>query len=119
MLDHFYETYEAYKNRGDKKLEDTEWAKTTLFAGELGTVPPRKGDTKRDMGTRMKYLRGSAHHHVTIKVVGVWDTVGSLGYTNWFGQAGADHYFHSTKLSPSKTPPNNFSHDVVLISSRN
>ncbi|KAI0502742.1 peptidoglycan binding domain-containing protein [Xylaria bambusicola] len=100
MLDHFYEIYEAYKNRGGKPLAETAWAKTTLTAGELGTVPPRKGDSKRDMGTRMDFLRRSSHHHVKIKVVGVWDTVGSLGYTNWFGQAGADSSFHSTRLSP-------------------
>ncbi|KAI1126239.1 peptidoglycan binding domain-containing protein [Nemania abortiva] len=100
MLDHFFGIYQAYRNRGTKRLEETDWAKTPLTAGELGTVPPRHGDPKRDLGTRMDTLRRSAHHHIKIKVVGVWDTVGSLGATNWFGQAGADNYFHSTKLSP-------------------
>ncbi|KAI0967915.1 peptidoglycan binding domain-containing protein [Xylaria arbuscula] len=100
MLDHFFEIYQAYRNRGDKRLEETDWAKTPLTAGELGTVPPRNGAPKYDFGTRMDVLRRSVHRHVTIKVVGVWDTVGSLGATNWFGQAGADRYFHSTKLSP-------------------
>jgi hypothetical protein len=53
--------------------------------------------------TRIEHLRKSAHMHVNIKVVGVWDTVGSLHLTNWFGQAGDDTTFHTTKLSPSKS----------------
>ncbi|KAI0553025.1 peptidoglycan binding domain-containing protein [Xylaria curta] len=100
MLDHFFEIYQAYRNRGTKKLAETDWAKTPLTAGELGTVPPRDGDPKQDLGTRMDFLRKSAHHHIKIKVVGVWDTVGSLGALNWFGQAGDDRTFHSTKLNP-------------------
>ncbi|RYC62635.1 hypothetical protein CHU98_g3574 [Xylaria longipes] len=101
MLDHFFEIYQAYRTRGTKKLAETDWAKNPLTAGELGTVPPRSSDPKQDLGTRMGFLRRSAHHHIKIKVVGVWDTVGSLGATNWFGQAGDDTTFHSTRLSPS------------------
>jgi uncharacterized protein (DUF2235 family) len=102
MLDHFYEIFQAYKNRGKLRFEETDFAKGALLAGELGTMPLRHGEAKRDLGTRIDYLRKTAHHHIKIKVVGVWDTVGSLGATNWFGQAGEDTYFHSTKLSPSK-----------------
>ncbi|KAI1269164.1 peptidoglycan binding domain-containing protein [Xylariaceae sp. FL1019] len=100
MLDHFFDIYSAYRNRGKLSLWDTAWAKGSLEPGELGTAPPFADQPKRDLGTRGDYLKKYAHQHVKIKVVGVWDTVGSLGATNWFGQAGEDLYFHSTKLSP-------------------
>ncbi|KAI3321794.1 peptidoglycan binding domain-containing protein [Xylariaceae sp. AK1471] len=100
LLDHFFDIFQEYKKRGDQKFEDTKYAKGDLEAGELGTMPLRHGEEKRDLGTRIDYLKKTAHHHITIKVVGVWDTVGSLGAINWFGQAGDDMNFHTTKLSP-------------------
>jgi uncharacterized protein (DUF2235 family) len=110
MLDHFYEIFQAYKNRGKLRFEETDFAKGALEAGEFGTMPPRHGEDKENLGTRIDHLRKTIHHHVKIKVVGVWDTVGSLGATNWFGQAGEDAYFHSTKLSPSKPSTHQFCH---------
>lgn len=100
LMDHFYEVYSAYKSRGDLSFADTPWAKETLVPGELGTMPPMQGAPAFAHPSRLEHLRNSSHMHVKIKVVGVWDTVGSLQVTNWFGQAGDDAQFHSTKLSP-------------------
>ncbi|KAM7213975.1 Uncharacterized alpha/beta hydrolase domain (DUF2235) domain containing protein [Rhypophila decipiens] len=97
LMDHFFEIYDAFRNRGDKHFAETEWANTLMVSGELGSVPVNNPNWK---ATRIEHLRSSAHLHVTIKVVGVWDTVGSLAVTNWFGQAGDDTTFHTTKLSP-------------------
>jgi hypothetical protein len=113
-MDHFFEIYDVYKNRGDKRFEDTTWAKDLLVPGELGTVPPVAVTNANSYATtRLEHLRRSAHLHVTIKVVGVWDTVGSLHVTNWGGKAGDDTTFHTTKLSPSKFSPKQIS--VLLL----
>ncbi|EFY88009.1 peptidoglycan binding domain containing protein [Metarhizium acridum CQMa 102] len=100
LMDNFFEIYGAYKNRGNQAFDETTWANEPLIPGELGTVPPQKGVPAPSYGTRLQHLRKVAHLHVKIKVVGVWDTVGSVGGPNWFGQAGEDTTFHSTKLSP-------------------
>ncbi|KAF5133203.1 hypothetical protein E5D57_003826 [Metarhizium anisopliae] len=100
LMDNFFEIYSAYKNRGNQAFDETTWANQPLVPGELGTVPPRNGVPPPSYGTRLQHLRKVAHLHVNIKVVGVWDTVGSVGGPNWFGQAGEDTTFHSTKLSP-------------------
>ncbi len=104
MLDSFYELYLAFKERGKKHFSETKWANEPLAPGELGTLPPRRGDTtKPNNGTRIEYMRKVVHMHVKIKVVGVWDTVGSLTATNWWGgEAGEDLTFHTTKLSSSE-----------------
>lgn len=103
-LDHFFEIWSAYKDRGIKNFEDTEWAKASVVAGELGTIPPMKGAEKRDLGSRIDVIGRMTHSCFKIKVVGVWDTVGSLGATHYFSQPGADTTFLSTKLHPSKLP---------------
>ncbi|KAI5458851.1 peptidoglycan binding domain-containing protein [Mariannaea sp. PMI_226] len=100
LMDHFYDVYEAYRNRGNLSFAETEWAKQRLRPGELGTVPTLQDAKPYDYGSRIEYLRLVSHSHVTIKVVGVWDTVGSLQVTNWFGEVGGDSYGHSTKLNP-------------------
>lgn len=105
LMDNFFDIYKAYKNRGNQTFAETDWANEKLEPGELGTVPPQNGMTPPSYGSRLEHLRKVAHLHVTIKVVGVWDTVGSVGGPNWFGQAGDDAFFHSTKLSPSKLSP--------------
>ncbi|KAI0442205.1 peptidoglycan binding domain-containing protein [Xylaria telfairii] len=97
MLDHFYDIYLAYRNRGPKKLERTQEARGDgLSQNSLNCW------RARDLGTRIDFLRRSTHDYIKIKVVGVWNTVGSLGATHWFTQAGEDSTFHSTKLSPSR-----------------
>ena len=104
LMDHFFEIYDAYRTRGDKHFTETDFAKGDLTPGELGTVPVANPNFKGY--TRLQHLQKSAHLHITIKVVGVWDTVGSLAVANWFGQAGDDTTFHTTKLSPSMLTSN-------------
>lgn len=104
MMNHFFEIYDAWRNRGNKRFDETKWATEALRQGELRTVPQLVGRQAFDYkATKIEHLRQNAHHHIKIKVVGVWDTVGSLHATNWFGQAGDDTTFHTTKLSPSES----------------
>lgn len=100
-MDGFFDVYNAYRNRGDKTFAESDWAKASLIPGELGSVPTVEGQEPHKFGPRIDHIRSIAHTHVKIKVCGVWDTVGSLGVTNWYGPAGEDNFFHSTKLSPS------------------
>ncbi|KAI9654506.1 MAG: hypothetical protein M1821_006596 [Bathelium mastoideum] len=83
MMDSFYRMYSAYRLKdADQPLEDTEWGKS-------------------DDG-RLWFDR--VHQQPTIKVVGVFDTVGALGYpdtgkidvTKWNKAFG----FHNTNLHP-------------------
>lgn len=105
LMDSFFEIYDGYRNRGDKRFDETKWANDPLIPGELGTVPIASGAASGVTSSRLEHLRKCAHLHVTIKVVGVWDTVGSLHVTNWFGSAGDDTTYHTTKLSSSKFTP--------------
>ncbi|CAG9953268.1 unnamed protein product [Clonostachys rosea f. rosea IK726] len=99
-LDNFYDVYLAYKIRGKEAFSKTKWAQDKLEPGELGTLPPQQGRDPYPYGSRFDYLKTISHMHVPIKVVGVWDTVGSINATTWFVQAGDDTSFHSTKLHP-------------------
>lgn len=100
MMDYFDEIFNAYKSRGKvKSFEDTKRAKATAVRGELGmdaTIYP--GETM----TRIQYIRKWAHMHVKVKVVGVFDTVGSIGLSGYVEQPGTDLGFYSTTLHPSK-----------------
>lgn len=99
-MDYFDEIYNEYKKRGEaRSFEDTEWAKAEAVRGELGlddTMYP--GETM----SRIEYIRKWAHLHVKVKVVGVFDTVGSLGISGRVDQPGTDLDFHSTTLHPSE-----------------
>lgn len=99
MMDYFDEIFNQYKKRGNvKSFEDTKWAKATAVRGELGmdaTTYP--GETM----TRIEYIRKWAHMHVKVKVVGVFDTVGSIGISGYVEQPGTDVGFYSTTLHPS------------------
>ncbi|KAF2164695.1 hypothetical protein M409DRAFT_37029 [Zasmidium cellare ATCC 36951] len=98
MMDYFDEIYNEYKRRGDaKSFEDTEWAKAEAVRGELGLDDTMYPGEKM---SRIEYIRKWAHLHVKIKVVGVFDTVGSLGISGRVDQPGTDLDFHSTTLHP-------------------
>jgi uncharacterized protein (DUF2235 family) len=64
-----------------------------------GTVRDEKWESKKDEVT----------HNVNIKLIGCWDTVGSLGIPeNWFTKLfnlNRKHAFHDTELSDSKSLP--------------
>jgi hypothetical protein len=99
MMDYFDEIFDAYKARKPQEtLDETEWANGSNKPGELRLWPTYDGPEL----TRLQHIRRSAHTHIKIKAVGVWDTVGSLGISGWVDQPGSDLYFHSTKLHPSK-----------------
>ncbi len=104
LMDSFFDIYKVYRERGEMRFDQTAWVNGKLEPGDLGTLPLALGGrpSSPTSPTRLEYLRLSTHLHVNIKVVGVWDTVGSLHMTNWFGQPGDDTTFHTTKLNPSK-----------------
>lgn len=60
-----------------------------------------KSDLGLDSPTNMDYLRRWAHSHVKIKVVGVFDTVGSVGMAGRHKQPGTDIQHYSSGLDPS------------------
>lgn len=101
MMDYFDPIFNAYKNRnrraGENNFQDMEWAHQRVRPGELGFDPRRYDST-----TRYDWIRKWAHLHVKVKVVGVFDTVGSLGMSGWVHQPGQDVDWHATKLHPSK-----------------
>ena len=84
-MDQFWEMYTAYKQRkSEEKLRDTAWGKSE--AGQDWLSKTQKG--------------------VNIVVVGVWDTVGSLGWPDfswlnlpWTSKA---YGFHNTEIHPGK-----------------
>jgi hypothetical protein len=100
MMDYFDEIFAAYKSRKQgQSFADTAWANKKAVPGELGLDTEYKGNM-----TRLEYVRQWAHLHVGIKVIGVFDTVGSLGVSGWVDQPGADTTYFSTNLHPSRLP---------------
>ncbi|TAQ87103.1 hypothetical protein B7494_g4572 [Chlorociboria aeruginascens] len=107
-MDLFFGMYEAYRGRrpaaGGKeaqKLEDTKWAKE-LWKNEDGEYEKKFGGAEK---TNWDIYKEGIQNDVQIKVVGVWDTVGSLGVpenvvTRWLG-TNEHHKFHNTSLHPN------------------
>lgn len=101
MMDYFDEIFNQYKKRGNvKSFEDTKWARATAVHGELGMDATKYPDKTM---MRIEYIRKWAHMHVKVKVVGVFDTVGSIGISGYVEQPGMDLGFHSTTLHPSES----------------
>ncbi|KAI8931192.1 hypothetical protein NX059_011542 [Plenodomus lindquistii] len=81
----FWEMYSIYKAMdADKDIRKTEWytewVKTGNEAEDTFTVKVRGEDWKFPKGGGRDWLDHAEREDVKIKVVGVWDTVGSLGY---------------------------------------
>ena len=69
-----------------------EWAPQRVRSGELSFEPRRYLSR-----IRYDWVRKWAHLHIKVKVVGVFDTVGSLSITGWVHQLGQDIDWHATK----------------------
>lgn len=95
--------YNAYHSRKhSQKLSETDWAKDLYkspYETEAQAAENEKRPTNWDMYTT------HSDQNVTIKVVGVFDTVGSLGLpdgvVNRVLGTGEKYKFHNTKLDPS------------------
>jgi hypothetical protein len=84
----FWEAFAVYKGLGQNELlRDTEWAR----------FPQNEQE-----GTGWEWVSRSSTG-IKIQVVGVWDTVGSLGIPDnqwWGSNQDAKHQFHDTRLNP-------------------
>ena len=100
MMDYFYEIFMAYKQRdtgsGEIDFRSMAWSQQYVKPGELGFDTSR-----RDRVTRYDWVRQWAHLHPRVKVVGVFDTVGSYKMSGWVQQPGQDTDWHASKLHPS------------------
>ena len=100
MMDYFNEIFTAYKHRdrraGESDFKTMEWSQQYVRPGELGF-----DTTQKERITRYDWVRRWAHLHAKIKVVGVFDTVGSIGMSGWRPQPGEDVDWHATRLHPS------------------
>ena len=105
----FFDMYAAYRGRkpavkGQKAqhLSETTWARTP-YKSPYETEEDAANNGKRPSNWEM--YEAHSVQNVEIKVVGVWDTVGSLGLpegvvTSWTG-SGEKYKFHDTGLDPS------------------
>jgi hypothetical protein len=103
----FPEMYKAYRARkpaskGQKaeNLSETEWARG-LYKSPYETEEEAARNEKSNWDLREAH----SDQNVEIKVVGVWDTVGSLGLpegaiTQWTGSS-EKYKFHNMRLDPS------------------
>lgn len=92
-MEFFAEMYKAYQTKGNLELSQTKWAKAPYSMNKSRTM--------------WQEFTSHLQQDVKIKVVGVWDTVGSLGLpdTNWITKMtgwNKRHQFHNTRLDPSK-----------------
>nr|OQO31990.1 hypothetical protein B0A51_00332 [Rachicladosporium sp. CCFEE 5018] len=99
MMDYFNEIFGAYKHRdrraGERGFRDMEWARHYVRPGELGFETG-----SRERLTRYEWVCRWSHQHPKVKVVGVYDTVGSIGMPGWMPQPGEDADWHATRLHP-------------------
>ncbi|KAF2161355.1 hypothetical protein M409DRAFT_28090 [Zasmidium cellare ATCC 36951] len=98
MINYFAEIFNAYKRRDRKTEKDFKhmrWAQEYVRPGELGF-----DSDCRERWTRYEWIREWAHYHVEVKVVGVFDTVGSIGMSGYVRQPGEDVSFHQSRLHP-------------------
>lgn len=83
-MDQFWMAYDAYKQRGEKPIMETDW-----YLHNGGN----------------EWL-ANCDKNVSIEVVGVWDTVGSLGWPSNnlidLSKRNKAYGFHDTNISPRK-----------------
>ncbi|SMQ53762.1 unnamed protein product [Zymoseptoria tritici ST99CH_1A5] len=104
MMDYFDEIFEEYKKRKTRDFEKEGWFKNRVRKGELGLnwndYHDKDGNNIKKLPTRMQWIRTWTHQHITLKIVGVFDTVGSVGMSGRVDQPGKDTDWHSTTLHP-------------------
>ncbi|UJO21747.1 uncharacterized protein CLAFUR5_09246 [Fulvia fulva] len=98
MMDYFDEIFEAYKHRADNEytFRDMKWSKGFARPGELGLEL-----NSEERITRYECIKKWTHLHITVKAVGVFDTVGSVGLSGKLPQPGQDSDWHSSSLHPN------------------
>lgn len=88
-MDSVYEIFTSFNNRdrrgGEVDFTSMAWSQQYVKPGELGFEMG-----KRDRVTRCDWVRQWAHLHARVKVVGVFDTVGSYKMSGWMRQPSQD-----------------------------
>jgi hypothetical protein len=104
----FWEMYANYKSIDPaKSLESSDWGKRWDGEGAppTFTIKVKDEDWEFKKGAGAEWLRGS-EKNIKIKVVGVWDTVGSLGYPDnvWVETKAKNkpYGFHNTDIHPRR-----------------
>lgn len=104
----FWEMYSIYKSvDASTPMQNTDWCKEWVKTND----PKQDTFTIKLKGEDWKFTKGAgrqwfarAEKQVTIKVVGVWDTVGSLGYPDnvWVDVMPRNKpwAFHNTEIHP-------------------
>jgi hypothetical protein len=94
----FWEMYAAWATRGDVKIGETEWGKA--HTGQPGNFELEVNGQKLSIprGNGAEWL--AQCNHPIIKVVGVFETVGGLGYPeNNHSELKQPRAFHNTSIS--------------------
>lgn len=97
-MSQFWEMYAAWTTRGNVKIGETEWGKP--YDGPPATFELEINGTKQSVpkGSGAKWL--TKCFHPVIKVVGVFETVGGLGFPeNNHGELNKPRPFHNTSIS--------------------
>jgi hypothetical protein len=102
--------YPAVPTKKAQTIQDTEWANapySSPYDNDLSVL----NDGKKTRPTNWQVFQDYSHQDVEIKVVGVWDTVGSLGLPDGrlaqITGANNGFKFHNTSLNSSE-------HDFLL-----
>jgi uncharacterized protein (DUF2235 family) len=95
-MNKFWEMYAAWTTRGNVKMAETEWGKA--WDGEDMIDLEINGQKKSvRKGNGAEWLAKS--HRPIIKVVGVFETVGGLGYPENHSELNKPRAFHDTSIS--------------------
>ena len=119
-MSQFWEMFAVYKKLDqDQYLRDTEWGRYPPSPDEFFTAQVEGKSVSIKKGNGRDWLN-SCSKSIKVKVVGVWDTVGSLGIPDnqwWdFSERNRQYEFHDTRLNaPSWTSTiENASHALAL-----
>ncbi|KAF2128261.1 hypothetical protein P153DRAFT_341764 [Dothidotthia symphoricarpi CBS 119687] len=98
----FWEMYANYKSCDPTKpMDESLWGQEWTGKPEQYTIKVKDHDKQFSKGAGFDWL-SKAEKNVTIKVVGVWDTVGSLGYPDnmWVDVSARNkpYGFHNTNI---------------------
>jgi uncharacterized protein (DUF2235 family) len=104
QMSQFWEMYAVYKTLGKgQRIQDTDWGMFPPAPEETFTVKVKKEKVTLKKGSGNLWLY-HCHTGVNIKVVGVWDTVGSVGWpanVHWdVSEWNKTYDIHDTRLNP-------------------
>lgn len=105
-MNQFWEMYANYQALGSSdSMEESSWGKYWDAEPETYTITVKKQQKSFNKGAGYRWISQS-QKNLAIKIIGVFDTVGSLGYPEnvWFDvkEANKPYAFHNTEIHPRK-----------------